>query len=116
MRRTTRHVHVALIMCIALALVGFIFSLSSTFAAQDARGTVEHSWRLARERGAYAWQSEMTLTGQPLPSLENVGLSSTVQHLTSYGDIDLGAGTLTMRLIGVAALGGAASGTLELRI
>lgn len=91
-RRSTLFAFVLAALFLALA-VG-----PTAYASLAPGAAVERAWQQARERGAFAWRSEVTLTSRPLPVLENVGLNSTSQSLYAVGSVDFAARTLELRL------------------
>ena len=82
----------------------------------SADAVVRQAWERARDVGAYHYAIDVLQTSWPLPTLENVGLTSTEEHVYIEGQVDLPAETMEMKLWSEGGSAQTGQDSLELRV
>ncbi|MCJ7551290.1 MAG: hypothetical protein MUQ30_16570, partial [Anaerolineae bacterium] len=77
---------------------------------------VERAWQKAREVGTYDYAIDIVQTSWPIPTLENVGLTSSEQRVYVEGLIDLPAETMEMKLWSEGGSVQTGQDSLEMRV
>ncbi len=100
MKKQTHRFFIPLIISFCVILISLLTqtAVASTQAAPSPQQLVNSAWELAQNSGVYGYQTAVSQTTYPAPSLINVGRQPEEETLTLQGAVDLPANLMEMTI------------------